>query len=721
MRVLVQWSTSRPGDWEEVDSKDFHLLPSRPVPTGTERLDGERGWITALNVQGVTFEGCDHYAVEDLPNGACRVYAWRDDQEDATLPLGHVWTFYPLSQDPDSGGGWNTRQFSDVYLPDESRSRWPTERQRTTFRPLHKFEPPPGPISRHGIWMPDGLNEAHLLAQTKRGWREWTEGLPSEQVRDGKLIPQRPQGLYKRHIATQTFYQGNNAQAVGLWAASNELAYESSAQSSSNTESIKKSGSELSHSWVTAAGVPGVGSWPTGDYRVQLDVATANAALSYGFLSGVGSHNGNLLARLPSTLDSWVDAQVQQESAFSGTGTKLATTGSMTPSGSDSTDRFGSTLAAANSDTKNNYDLSLTFDSDAWADGPWSAPPLNISLTGYGIDEAAAVGTPADVAPGAVTIDLFALGINLRSLGYGEPTVVLDQSIDLTGQGIDEAAAVGAPLDVVPGAVTVDLTGDGIDSSPLLGTPTVAPGGVTIDLFALGINLRSIGYGQPDVVPGVATVDLTGEGIDASASHGQPTVTTGPVTIDLTGEGISDGQDFGSPTVVLAGGSPQDIDLTGEGIASSTAIGTPAVAPGPVTIDLTGEGVVSTLAVGQPTVTPGEVLVDLTGEGISAPAAIGQPDVLVGEVLIVLTGYGIASTLALGTPVVPIPGVGTATSYAADGSGACTETASDGSGSSTTTVVDGSGSCVKTGVDGSGSATTTATDGSGSCTATASG
>ena len=84
MRVLIQWALQGAKDWQEVDAADWPSLPFRPEPTSGELggADDTPGWISALNVQGVTFRTWDHYAVEALPSGGVKVTTWNDDPED---------------------------------------------------------------------------------------------------------------------------------------------------------------------------------------------------------------------------------------------------------------------------------------------------------------------------------------------------------------------------------------------------------------------------------------------------------------------------------------------------------------------------------------------------------------------------------------------------------------------------------------------------------------
>ena len=83
MKLLVQWTARDPTDWIEIDSREWPVQPKRPVPQAGAlgARDNTPGHPYRLNVQGVEFTG-DHYAVETLPNGDCRVFCWNDDPGD---------------------------------------------------------------------------------------------------------------------------------------------------------------------------------------------------------------------------------------------------------------------------------------------------------------------------------------------------------------------------------------------------------------------------------------------------------------------------------------------------------------------------------------------------------------------------------------------------------------------------------------------------------------
>lgn len=81
MKTIVQWAARNPQDWIEIDSSLWATLPSRAEPTPGQLggSNNQLGWINGLMVQGVVFNGADHYAVEDVVIGldaGVRVTSW---------------------------------------------------------------------------------------------------------------------------------------------------------------------------------------------------------------------------------------------------------------------------------------------------------------------------------------------------------------------------------------------------------------------------------------------------------------------------------------------------------------------------------------------------------------------------------------------------------------------------------------------------------------------
>ena len=228
MKVLVSWAQRDPGDWLEVDARQFRTLPNQGVPELGARgnADNAPGYLSNLMVQGVMFNGLDHVAVApylDTGEDGVRVWAWNDDPDD--YPVGQrvarVHTFLPLAPDPTFGSGnrerlldsirnepgitearraevlaWhndpahfpmNTRQAQVVYAEGDRYDRLLQGLpQYTTLRRWDEFEALVKPtidpaITRHGIWVPDEHWERQVEARTPTGWMHWNEHLPESE------------------------------------------------------------------------------------------------------------------------------------------------------------------------------------------------------------------------------------------------------------------------------------------------------------------------------------------------------------------------------------------------------------------------------------------------------------------------------------------------------------------------------------------------------------
>lgn len=181
MKVLIQWALLLPEDWQQTDSKNWQNLISKNEPNGIEAIDLVGGWINALNVQGVVFEGFDHYHVQHLSSsGGCRVTVWNDDEEDYSPDdfEAHVWTFLPLAPDKNFGGQLNTNQTIVTYAGKNAYKRWIENGPYVNRRilPYVNFVPPSiVDHHRHGIWLPDDLFQQHQIVRTIVGWTEWIE------------------------------------------------------------------------------------------------------------------------------------------------------------------------------------------------------------------------------------------------------------------------------------------------------------------------------------------------------------------------------------------------------------------------------------------------------------------------------------------------------------------------------------------------------------------
>ena len=182
MRLYVQWTKANAEDWVALDldtssqrRRVWERLPKKAEPVGGEIIDNAAGWVFAVNVQGVHFEGYDHYAVVPLASGGLRVIIWNDDPADFTPDtfVAQVWTFETVAPDPKIGGALNTRQSRVVYAGPVTRAAWlatgPIE--NTVILPWADFTPPSTTITFHGIWTTNP--DQHYMVRAFHGWEEW--------------------------------------------------------------------------------------------------------------------------------------------------------------------------------------------------------------------------------------------------------------------------------------------------------------------------------------------------------------------------------------------------------------------------------------------------------------------------------------------------------------------------------------------------------------------
>lgn len=377
MKVLIQWATNSPADWLEIDSSNWAGLPKKADPRGGEILNGKPGWINRVCVQGVEFTA-DHYAVEDLPGSGCIVYAWSDDPEDYTegYKNAKVYQFLYLDYDPNMNGAINTRQTVTFYPQSNVRALMPTSFHGAQVKPWSDFVKPDESITRHGIWLPSDLYTRHENIRSKRGWREWTEGLaPHEIDTSGRVKQQRAQGRYVHPTGTRTYYHNDVALSTSLHSvsASDERQLGTTAAGASTVTSSNLGGGSDIEFFVanTPTNEPDNATWPEGEYRYQIDCTSVGGDISYGLLN-LGGSNGHF-ARVNSALTTEVASNQQVEGAFTGTGLKLASY-SGTWTGSTQSDRFEILIAGQRPANHGNQSLSLQLgETDDFADGPWTA------------------------------------------------------------------------------------------------------------------------------------------------------------------------------------------------------------------------------------------------------------------------------------------------------------------------------------------------------------
>lgn len=374
MKILVQWATSVPGDWTEIDSRDWAKQAFRPVPSQASGLqpDARTGWVHAINVQGVVFQG-DHYHVDDLGDGSIKVTCWSDDPED--WAPSEVWArevvFEPLQADASFGGAYNTRQTWTWYVNDpDAKVGLVGARGRAV--PWSWFQPPTRHVA-HGVWAPEDLHGALMAARSLRGWREWTDGVPAGLVRDGQVLDQRKQGLYLVPKGTRTYYHSNTIAAWGSHTALNEHELVTSPSGvATNVAAVVGGNGAICFLGVSPAGEPDSAAWPTGTYRCQLDVPLVGADLVFGLLN-LGTQGVGHFARVDSAGALDLETHAQDQAAFTGSGLHMASwTGSW--SAGSATDRFEILIAAQRVSGHGNQDLTLQLNEfDDFVDGPWAA------------------------------------------------------------------------------------------------------------------------------------------------------------------------------------------------------------------------------------------------------------------------------------------------------------------------------------------------------------
>jgi hypothetical protein len=379
LKVLVQWTLGTPGGWETLDlSADpqaWRRVAKRPAPgpgvMGAQ--DDTPGHVFDLNVQGVCFAGADHYAVEPIAGNGVRVTVWYDDPDDYAPGerYARVWTFRPLAPDARLRGAINTRQSQVIYAEPHAFDpiAWGTPIQGAEWRTWAEFSPPSAAITRHGIWLGAASVMAHLEARSLKAWwsSEWTSHLDNRYLDwEGDLRSQREMGLYLPNTHTITYYQRDTDRAVGYVAVANEDALELTA-GAGETETRSVPGPTSSGggwAFTTDTNQPNSADWPSGNYRAQLDCSVAGADITYEVTD---------FARVNSTAASVSESVSSGESKVSGTGLKLFTSGTWNPSAGSAGDRFAFVTQEFNANMSMAQNITFVFDSDAYADGPWTS------------------------------------------------------------------------------------------------------------------------------------------------------------------------------------------------------------------------------------------------------------------------------------------------------------------------------------------------------------
>jgi len=205
-------------------------------------------------------------------------------------------------------------------------------------------------------------------------------GLSAEELdKNLKVKQQRAQGRFSLAEGTRTYFGRDTTRFSGAHSATREDAFETTTGTAADQSVSVNNGVDLL-GWIfsTPSGEPSSANWPTGNYRCQLDV-TVNGGNDLGLLT-LGGSDGHF-ARVNSGISADIETKTQTEAAFTGTGLKLATTGSVSWSAGDSGDRFECLVAVLNPDAHGSNTTTLELnESDDFADGPWAAGNLSIPV-----------------------------------------------------------------------------------------------------------------------------------------------------------------------------------------------------------------------------------------------------------------------------------------------------------------------------------------------------
>lgn len=364
--LLVQFTTPAgvPGNWIA-----FDLFEGESFPPGVR--------VNAAAFQGWVFEGMDRLVAwvegEDLVVAAVHddLADWPDNR------WARIVRFPPLFEDPAFGGAWNTRPIQTLYAEGSSVE------VLEVLGPVLPWEDLPDLNGEElsGQWLADAQFELHRQTRDPVSWRQWTHGIPLEDVEDGRIRAQRPLGRYNVPKGTRTYFLRNIAEPGGHGADFENLMVRDTPGASEQQSATVGGMGASAFSFLTEAAEPQLLSWPSGEYRVQLDVPAAGADLVFGLLN-LGNGVGHF-ARQTATPDVDLQSYPQQETAFQGAGLHLATTGAISWSDFNVDDRFEVSIAVQRVSGHGNQTISLRYSADCFADGPWTgggAPNPNLRL-----------------------------------------------------------------------------------------------------------------------------------------------------------------------------------------------------------------------------------------------------------------------------------------------------------------------------------------------------
>ena len=411
MRLLIQWASDAPADWEATESAAFRDLPKR---SRGGNLGTAPGLLYKLQAREDIWSGYDSIAVEHATYSAgsdplydaagvldgetlTRIRGRQDDVRD--WPIGSRWErvadYFPMRARAEFGGAIAPITRHTIYAEPDI---YPTlaaayaGNARTIVVRVSELGPAAAAEdTREGTWVgrrgaadnPQAL--AHAAATGVRSWREWADHLPADETEGGRLKSQRARGRYVPLKHTRTYYHSDTTLTSNVHAGGSNPAFEhalltTTSAAATVATTVGTNGAEIA-AVTSPVGEPASASWSDGagtfTIRHQLDVPSAGVDLTYGVLnqgSAIG-HFARIAAGVPPSTE--LETNQQAGPAFSGGGLHLATFVGDWSAGA-ATDRFEILIAGVRVVGHGSQSFALQLNElDDFADGDWPGAPVN--------------------------------------------------------------------------------------------------------------------------------------------------------------------------------------------------------------------------------------------------------------------------------------------------------------------------------------------------------
>jgi hypothetical protein len=426
MRLLIQWASDAPADWEAIESGAFRDLPKR---SRGGNLGTAPGLLYKLQAREDIWSGYDSIAVEHTTYSAgsdplydaagvldgetlTRIRGRQDDVRD--WPIGSRWErvadYFPMRARAELGGAIApiTRHTicaePDIY---PALAAAYAGNARTTVVEVSELGPAAADEdTRDGTWVgargvvdtPEAV--AHGAATSVRSWREWADHLPADETEGGRLKSQRARGRYVPLKHTRTYYHSDTALASNVHSGGATPDFEHALLTTTGTPAtaattVSASGTEIAVA-TSPVNEPGSASWSGTGFTVrhQLDIPSAGVDLTYGLLTqgGAAGHFARVAAGVPPSTE--LESHEQQEAAFSGGGLHLATFVGDWAAGA-ATDRFELLIAGVRVVGHGSQSFAFQLNElDDFADGDWPGA----AQSAQGVAASASWNAPAATA-----------------------------------------------------------------------------------------------------------------------------------------------------------------------------------------------------------------------------------------------------------------------------------------------------------------------------------